>query len=1129
MNRKKRIISILIAVCMVITLMPTMAWGASTVQAGYLDENGYSQTAPNAVSITQSYFDTNAALASGWYVVTEDVTTDRRIVTEGDVHLILQGSPRRQAKTTLNTTGGIQVKSGSLHIYAQTENEDYMGSLIAAANSSNAGIGSNNNETANAGSVIINGGKITAAGGTFAAGIGSGNGASFGAVTINGGMITATSQDVGGSTCGAGIGSSPSGSCGNITLKNCTVTAIGGASSVGIGYVAELSDSRTITIENSVVTASASYGTGIGQVFGDNKPGLVVQSSVVDAKSLNYSGLQFTASIIFNGDELLDPGDYVAPTRSFTIQAGKTLTIPTGGSFTVKEGVTMTNYGTIVNEGTLIISPAAAGYDQGVIQNKGTLTNKGVLTNDGILSNSGTFENSGTVNGEHTYKVTLYTVGRDIFSGLTSYTCGMGAALPGKDAVKRDDYTFDGWYENQDFTGSPVTSILPTDTGNKTYYAKWKGRTYPLTLDTQGGTIESGNLTEYEYGVVTILPMQVTRTGYYFAGWFDADGNKVMSVGAGETGARSYTAKWSREGYEITYILNGGVNHVGNPFAYTVNNPTITLFAPAREGFTFDGWYDNDGNKVTQIPKGSTGDITLTARWIDKVPPTGEITIGENHWTAFTEKLSFNLFFKNAQSVAITGADNGGRVSIAYLLSDSELTAEELKTKAFTDYTNAFALDQDGAYIIYAKLTDAAGNTSYINSNGIVLDRTAPLISGIENGKTYCETQTVTVTDAYLQTAALDGKTVILTEGQFKLRAAKAAQTITATDKAGNQTTVTVTVNSGHTYQWKDGKGTCSVCGHAYTSGGSGGSGGAGGGAALPGAGPETKPNGDKVTTSTTTDPEAGTVIEKVTTEKTDGTVIETVTVTDRDGKRELSRTVTIDSPVTGRISIDIKKNSEGTVIEAVARITKEGTKGKDGTKSLLSSTQITQAKELLQDAGIEPEELLIEITVTDKTGKKAYTVTAKERDLIPGTTLYVVAVGKNGKQTLVNAKSYRVSKNGTVTLTLPGGKDYRLITKAEKTALVKEIKASIAAAWKTKTIQKGRTWKMAFKKTLDMQNVRSIQYKTGNKSIAPVNKSGKVTAKKKGTAVICAVVTLKDGSRKTVKTTVKVINKTKK
>ena len=102
-----------------------------------------------------------------------------------------------------------------------------------------------------------------------------------------------------------------------------------------------------------------------------------------------------------------------------------------------------------------------------------------------------------------TYTVKLHANGGTIASGqdVTSYTYGTGAALPTADDITYTGHTFKGWYDNEGLTGDPVTAIGGTETGNKEYWAKWEANTYPVTLNTNGGTINSGKVTSYTYGV----------------------------------------------------------------------------------------------------------------------------------------------------------------------------------------------------------------------------------------------------------------------------------------------------------------------------------------------------------------------------------------------------------------------------------------------------------------------------------------------------------------------------------------------------------------------------------------------------------------------------------------------------
>ena len=112
--------------------------------------------------------------------------------------------------------------------------------------------------------------------------------------------------------------------------------------------------------------------------------------------------------------------------------------------------------------------------------------------------------------------------------------------------------------------------------------------------------------------------------------------------------------------------------------------------------------------------------------------------------------ITFGLFFKDTQTVTITAADSSGDdVKIEYLLSVNELTDSKIANAVFTAYTAPFTVDPDSEYIIYVRMTDV-GECFYICSDGIVFDSTKPVISGVEDGKTYCKAQRVTVTEKIL-------------------------------------------------------------------------------------------------------------------------------------------------------------------------------------------------------------------------------------------------------------------------------------------------------------------------------------------------------------------------------------------
>ena len=416
-----------------------------------------------------------------------------------------------------------------------------------------------------------------------------------------------------------------------------------------------------------------------------------------------------------------------------------------------------------------------------------------------------------------TYAVTLNTNGGTINSGnVTSYTYGVGATLPTADDMTYTGYTFKGWYDNENLTGSPIAAIGDTETGNKEYWAKWEANTYTVTLHTNGGTINSGNVTGYTYGVGATLPTagDMTYTGHTFVGWYDNEnltGSPVTAIGGTETGNKEYWAKWEINQYTITVKPENGKADITitQDYGTPITAPTLT-----REGYQFNGW---DKTFPTTMP---AENLTITAQWRDIAVPTGEIKIAENGWKSFFNTITFGLFFKDTQMVTVTAADNSSEaVKIEYLLSDKALTESELAGMTFTAYSAPFSINPDNEYVIYAKLTDTSGNVAYINTNGIVLDATVPVISGIEAGKTYCAAQTITVDEKYIGTVKVNGTEVILDEnGQFILSPASGEQTIVVTDKAGNETRVTVTVNDGHTYEWQSENGQywqkCKFCNH---------------------------------------------------------------------------------------------------------------------------------------------------------------------------------------------------------------------------------------------------------------------------------------------------------------------------
>ena len=388
-----------------------------------------------------------------------------------------------------------------------------------------------------------------------------------------------------------------------------------------------------------------------------------------------------------------------------------------------------------------------------------------------------------------TYAVTLNTNGGTINNGnVTGYTYGVGATLPTADDLTYTGYTFKGWYDNENLTGSPVTAIGGTETGNKEYWAKWEINQYAITFDTNGGS-KIAPITQ-DYGTAITAPADPTRKGYTFKGW-DKEIPKTMP-------AENITVKaqWEINQYTITFDTNGGseIAPITQDYGTAITAPAD----PTREGYTFKGW-------DKEIPKTMPAEnITITARWRDTEKPTGEIIIGTNKWNKFLNELTFGIFFKDTQEVTINAVDNSGTVFVSYLVTDKELSEAELDSLVFRAYEEPFCIDPNGEYIVYVMLVDENINITYLRSDRLTLDNIHPVIGGIENGKTYCEAQTVTVDEKYVDTVTVNGTEVTLDEkNSFTLPPTNGEQKIVVTDKAGNTAEMTVTVNDGHTFgEW---------------------------------------------------------------------------------------------------------------------------------------------------------------------------------------------------------------------------------------------------------------------------------------------------------------------------------------
>ena len=476
----------------------------------------------------------------------------------------------------------------------------------------------------------------------------------------------------------------------------------------------------------------------------------------------------------------------------------------TGGNANSGGGVYVDNSTFTMNGGTIYNCTADA--SGGGVYNNGTFTmNGGAIDNCTIFSTDGAgcLYNSGAV----------YANG-GIINGTVLNRYGSIKNTNPEDSTK-----FYGIVDNIGTISGGIYYAGISHGLNSTI----SGTYYIVSFKLNGGKGSTPATQYFVNNTATALKptAEPTKNGYQtFDGWYNGDTKYDFTEPV--TQSITLTAKYKDAiTYTISYDLDGGT--ANNTASYTVESDAITLNNPTKTGYTFTGWsgtgLTGENNMVVTIPTGSTNDRVYTAHWADVEAPTGQISIGTSSWKEFLNNITFDLFFKNTQTVTITATDNGGEdVTIEYLLSDKELTVAQLNSATFNQYNDNFSINPENKYVIYAKLTDKSGNVAYINSEGIVLDKTAPVISGIENGKVYCEAQTVTVTEEYIESVKVNGTAVTLdSNNQFTLNPAEGTQTIVVTDKAGNETSVTVTVNDGHSYEWQNENGQywkkCKYCG----------------------------------------------------------------------------------------------------------------------------------------------------------------------------------------------------------------------------------------------------------------------------------------------------------------------------
>ena len=364
-----------------------------------------------------------------------------------------------------------------------------------------------------------------------------------------------------------------------------------------------------------------------------------------------------------------------------------------------------------------------------------------------------------------------------------TYTYGVGVAALNQPT--KTEHRFDGWFTDSG-KSNPVSNpvISTTDTGDKSFYAKFTPNTYDITYHLDGGTNASSNPSSYTYGVGVASLANATKEGNRFDGWYrDSAFNTLVSgiaISANSTGTKEFWAKFTPIDYNIYYVLDGGTNANSNPDGYIYGVGVATLADPSKEGYTFDGWYTNAAKTVPVnnpvISTTDTGDKTFYAKWtinrytvtwnnydgtnldteeydygatptykkaVPTKDPTPDKTYTHDGWTPAIKPVSENTvytakFAESDRKFTITWKNDDGTV----LRTDKVVYGEMpdyggTPTKASTDqYSYTFngwtpavvAVTDDATYTATYKATLRTYTVTWKNCDGTVLetDRNVP-------------------------------------------------------------------------------------------------------------------------------------------------------------------------------------------------------------------------------------------------------------------------------------------------------------------------------------------------------------------------------------------------------------------
>ena len=363
--------------------------------------------------------------------------------------------------------------------------------------------------------------------------------------------------------------------------------------------------------------------------------------------------------------------------------------------------------------------------------------------------------------------------------------------------------------------------------------------TYPVTYAPgANGTGDSKTVNKEHGKALKLQGALFTRMGYTQVGWSKHDGGEkdydLESIYEENADLTLYPVWEERSDYTVHIVNRDGstVTELKN-VKWTDEIWKLLTPTPTRENgellkrLLLGTSIVYGGDTYGKFATGGEDSLTFIAVWDDAFASRSTISVGDSQWTGYRADAS-ERFFRDDQTVTLTVSHPEELLYFQYAVSDQlfENGSVAARKLSFVDYTGTFStaslnLEEGKPYVIYGFLFTEFKSEIVINTDKIIIDKTAPAITGAKNGDVFCGegNKTLTVTDRYLDTVTVNGKPVTPNEqGQITLTDARTPQTVVATDKAGNSTTLTVTVHASHSYKWQTENGQywgdCEFCGN---------------------------------------------------------------------------------------------------------------------------------------------------------------------------------------------------------------------------------------------------------------------------------------------------------------------------